>query len=268
VSTQVDTRPQATKRGRRVLRDGRSLYWWMEVLVIGVFYIVYSGVRNVHGNSLADPPAHALDHAEQIISLQQRLGLFHEATLQDWAQHFTPLIIAANYFYGSLHFIVTIFAGVYLFRRHSDDYPFFRNVLGITTALALIGFLFYPLTPPRLLDHYNLDDWGFSDTLARYPTFWSFNSGGMKSLSNQFAAMPSVHIAWSTWCALALGPRVRHRIARISAWSYPVLTLIVIVITGNHYVLDAAGGLVILGLGWIIAKRITRAGRNRAPAPA
>jgi hypothetical protein len=260
VSTEVRRRPALP--GGRVLSDGHVLYWWVEILLIIGFYVVYSQIRNLNGNSLLDPPAHALEHAKQIIELEQRLGIFHEARFQDWAEHFTPLIVAANYFYGSLHFIVTIFAGVFLYRRYSDDYPRFRNALGITTALALIGFSLYPLTPPRLLHMYGVD-YGFSDTLAQYPTFWSFNSGGVKSFSNQFAAMPSVHCAWSAWCALALVPRLKSRAWRILAALYPLMTLVVIVITGNHYFLDAVGGWLILAIGWFLSGLVTRAGRTR-----
>src|SRR5262249_29527771 len=120
------------------------------------------------------------------------------------------------------------------------------------------------LAPPRMFDgmHFGLPNLGFIDTLERDPAFWSFNSGGMKTLSNQFAAMPSVHICWSTWCALALGPRLKHKWARIAASCYPVVTFILIVITANHYILDAVGGLLILGIGWVLASRFTRAGRG------
>ena len=86
-----------------------------------------------------------------IISIEHHLGIFHEETIQRWALHFKPLIITANYFYGSLHFIVTIGVAVWLFRKYSDDYPRYRNTLAITTALALIGFTVFPLMPPRLL---------------------------------------------------------------------------------------------------------------------
>jgi hypothetical protein len=253
--------------GARMLSDGRALYWWAELLAIIVFYVVYSAVRNLHGGGAIPPlpcnpgaqlathlPPHACDHARQVMSFEHHLGLYHEQTFQEWAQHFRPLIIGANYFYGSFHFIVTIFAGIFLYRRYSDDYPRFRNTLAITTAIALIGFTFYPLAPPRMFP-------GFVDTLAKDPAFWSFNSGGMQSVSNQFAAMPSVHIAWATWCAFALAPRLKNRVASVLAAAYPFITLVVIVITANHYIVDAVGGWIILALGWVIAHRITRAGR-------
>jgi hypothetical protein len=218
---------------------------------------VYSGIRNANGVH----PSHAFHHAKQIISLEHHLGIFHEATIQRWALHFKPLIITANYLYGSLHFVVTIWVGIWLYRKHSDDYPRFRNTLAVTTGLALIGFSLYPLMPPRLLhlEHLNL---GFVDTLQKYPTIWSFDSGPAARVSNQYAAMPSVHIAWATWCALALVPRMKSTRAKVLAASYPFVTLVVIVITANHYVIDAVGGLVILGIGWVVGQRITRAGRG------
>lgn len=243
-------------KGGRPLRDGSNIYWWVEILAILAFYLVYSAVRNANGSH----PSHAFDDARHIISLEQHLGIFHEATIQSWALHFKPLIITANYMYGSLHFIVTIWVAIWLFRSYSDDYPRYRNTLAITTALALIGFTVFPLMPPRLLAGSGLH-LGFVDTLDKYPTPWSFDSGRMKSLSNQFAAMPSVHIAWSTWCALALVPRMKTRGRKILAGSYPVITLVVIVITANHYVIDAAGGVAILSVGWVLGNRFTRAGR-------
>ncbi len=174
--------------------------------------------------------------------------------------HFRPLILFANYFYGSFHFIVTIFAGVLLYRSFSDDYPRFRNTLAIATLLALIGFTFYPLAPPRMFPQL-----GFVDTLLKDPAFWSFNSGGAAKVSNQFAAMPSVHIAWSTWCACALGPRLQRRAARALAWAYPLITLTVIIITANHYILDAVAGLAVLAVAWIAGEHVHTGGTGRRP---
>jgi hypothetical protein len=247
-------------KGGRRLREGSYIYWWVEILAILLYYVVYSAIRNANGSH----PAHAFSNARHIISLEHHLGIFHEATIQGWALHFTPLIITANYLYGSLHFIVTIWVAVWLFRRYSDDYPRYRNTLAITTGLALIGFTLFPLMPPRLLSGSGVH-LGFVDTLDKYPTPWSFDSGRMKSISNQFAAMPSVHIAWATWCALAMVPRMQTRARKILAGGYPVLTLVVIVITANHYVIDAAGGLLILAIGWLIGNRFTRAGRAAPP---
>lgn len=254
ITTRVTTLPA----GRR-LRDGRRLFWWAEIIAVVVFYFVYSTVRNTTAKG---GPAEAYGHAKDIIHLEHILGIYHEKTLQSWALHVKPLIIACNYFYGSLHFVVTIGVAIFLFRKCSDDYPLFRNTLGIATAIALIGFATFPLMPPRLLDTVGGGHYGFVDTLAKYPTFWSFNSGAMSKLSNQYAAMPSVHCAWAGWCACALVPRVKRLWAKVLAALYPVGTVTVIVLTANHYFLDAVGGFAVLAIAYWIARSVTRAGRG------
>jgi hypothetical protein len=266
VST-VEKPRRATLPSARVLRDGHVLYWWVEVLAIVIFYFVYSWIRNIHGGvdirgqidcvtMARQLPDHVCNHAHQIMTAEHWLGIYHEETLQRWAMHFRPLIIAANYFYGSFHFVVTIFAGIFLFRRWSDDYPRFRNALGISTAVALIGFTFYPLAPPRMFPA------SFTDTLLKDPAIWTFSSGAAAKVSNQFAAMPSVHICWAIWCAVALVPRLKSKGGRIVAAMYPVVTLVVIVISANHYFLDAVGGAAIFLIGWIVSGFVTRAGRG------
>lgn len=253
----------------RVLRDGRTLYWWVEATVIVVFYLVYTAIRNANEGGEVEAFANARD----LIGWERAMGLYFEETLQDWFLNVKPVIVAMNYFYGSLHFLVTAGAIIWLFRRHTDDYPRMRNTLAITTGLALVGFVAWPLMPPRLLP----ESYSYVDTLARYPTIWSFNSGGMQEISNQFAAMPSLHFGWSLFCAVALAPRVQRRWAQIAFALYPALTLFAIVVTGNHYWLDAVGGAVIFGVGYVVAHRFTRAGRGapvaerdagRSPEPA
>ena len=234
----------------------RRLYWWKEALTVLVLYEVYSAIRNLSEGSKAE----AYHHARQIMHWQHMLGINHEATLQSWALHARPLIIFLNYVYGSLHFIVTAWAVIWLYRRHPGDYPRWRNTLALTTVLALIGFIFWPLMPPRLLYTAGHGTYGFVDTLARYPTFWSFDSGAIHNISNQYAAMPSLHFGWSLFCAASLAPRLRRRPAKVAIALYPLLTLSAIVLTANHYFLDAAGGAAVFLTGYGIAGRFTRPG--------
>jgi hypothetical protein len=245
--------PRRFRKGR-VLRDGHVLYWWKELLFAGAFYLVYSVIRN----SSDAHPSEAFRHAKSLIHWERVLLLYHEQSIQQWALHFKPFIITANYFYGSLHFVVTIGTIIFLYRRHSNDYPLWRNTLAIATGLALIGFFTFPLMPPRLLPV----GYHYVDTLAKYPTFWSFDSGGVSKISNQFAAMPSVHCCWAGWCACVLAPRLRRTWAKVLAVVYPFLTLTVIVVTANHYILDAVGGFTALALGYVTARALTRAGRG------
>ncbi|MCX7619526.1 MAG: phosphatase PAP2 family protein [Acidimicrobiales bacterium] len=250
----------------------RNLAWWRELAIVAVVYVFYETIRNITQST----PKRAYANAVRLINLEKNLGIFQEQAMQDWAVQFAPLIIVSNYFYGAAYIVVTVAGLVYLFRRFPDDYRFWRNALLALTLLALVGFALFPLMPPRLLDvRGDGRVWGFVDTLVKYPTFWSFQSSAMEKVSNQFAAMPSLHCAWSIWAMTVFYPRVRTRWARFLSVGYAVFTTYVIIITGNHYFLDAVGGLVVFLLGVGIARvgeqlraRSRAEGRTRQVQPA
>jgi hypothetical protein len=253
------------RRGR-VLSDGSRLYWWRELVFGVLIYFVYETVRNISKGK----PSTAFDNAMRVIDWQKAVGINHEKSIQDWALHFEPLIVVSNYYYGTAYIACTIVILLWMYRRQSDDYPLWRNTLAFGTLLGLIGFATFPLMPPRLLDVMgNGDYFGFVDTLVQYPTFWSFESSAMQKVSNQFAAMPSLHCGWALWGAAALFPRVKSWWMKALAIAYPVATIFVVVATGNHYFLDAVGGAVIFLVGYGIARLVTRAGRRgRRVSPA
>ncbi|MGH9003422.1 MAG: phosphatase PAP2 family protein [Acidimicrobiia bacterium] len=230
------------------------------MLIILGLSVIYNLVRSGSEGSTAL----ALEHAREIMRWQRMVGLNFEESLQDWALHFEPLVIALNYVYGSLHFLVTGGVIIFLFQRHPGHYRRWRNALVVATFLGLVGFVTWPLMPPRLLP----DNYGFVDTLARYPTLWSFESGALNKISNQYAAMPSLHFAWALFCTCALLPVVRHPVARLAATAYLPLTLAAIVLTGNHFFLDAAGGAGVLGIGYLVARRFTPGDRTAGGVPA
>lgn len=249
----------------RPLADGKKLYWWREILIVVVVDIVYETIRNLS----AGKPAKAYENALRIIDWQRAIGLWHEQAMQNFALDFTALIVFANYFYGSVYIGATVFTLVFLYWKFPNDYPLFRNTLMIGTLCGLIGFALFPLMPPRLLDDTvllqgaNADHWfGFVDTLVKYPTFWSFNDEAMKTISNQFAAMPSLHCGWAFWGLIALLPRVRSWWARTLVVLYPIMTVYVVVITANHYILDAVAGFALFALAYAAARVVTRAGRG------
>jgi hypothetical protein len=256
-------RPPWWKRGR-TLSDGSRLLWWRELLITLSVYVMYESIRDVSKSGQQV----AFENALRVIDWQKALGIYHEQAIQDWALHYTPLIVASNYFYGTAYIVGTLAIIFWLYHRQPDAYPLWRNTLLIGTLLGLVGFATFPLMPPRLLDV--LGDgqtFGFVDTLVKYPTFWSFESSTMQTISNQFAAMPSLHCGWAFWGAAALWPRVKTWWMKAVAILYPALTVFVVVVTGNHYILDAVGGAIVFGIGYLIARAITRAGR-RAPASA
>jgi hypothetical protein len=252
---------------------------WREIVIIVAVYLVYSTVRNRFG-SAGGAPGHAngvaYGHALDVVNFERALGLFVEQTMQSWYLDLPAhgFIQAWNVFYGTAHFVVTAGALVWLFLRDPERYPRWRNTLACTTLLALVGFAAFSLMPPRLLDkdvaHYGPPTvekhFGFVDTLEKFPTFWSFDSGGLKKLSNQYAAMPSLHMAWSMWSGLVLLPLVRRRWARALIVLYPLATFFCIIVTANHYWLDAAVGLFVLGLGYLIGSWVSEFWRRREGA--
>ena len=238
------------------------LRWWRELVYVLAFYGVYSWIRNQFGSSgsFSASNASARRNAEWIIEVEKAMGLFFEEALQKLFEGWGWFYWFWNVFYGSLHFIVTAAVMVYLYRRFPLRYQRYRTVLAFTTGLALIGFATFPLMPPRLLaagGEYGADltQYEFVDTLVVHGGLWSFDSGTMESISNQWAAMPSLHIGWAVWCALALVPVLRNRWGRVAIIVYPILTLFGVVVTANHYWIDGIGGLIVLSVGMWGARR-------------
>lgn len=226
------------------LRRLRRPRWWEEVLFIGLSYLLYSTIRNA-------APTHAtaaFHRAHDILRLERDLHLDVEHSLNTVVAGWHPLAYVASYWYAAMHFIVTIGVLVWLYVRHPLRYRPIRAVLYLTNILALGGFWFFALAPPRMLP-------GFVDTVDRYPTAWgSWDTAGVAEISNQLAAMPSLHIGWSVWCGIVVYKLARHGWARAAGVAYPVITLFVILGTANHFLLDAVGGLVVLGLAFGIER--------------
>ena len=274
----VEEQVTAPEREHRV-------YWWKEALIVAVFYAVYSWTRNLFGsNKIAGDgiPDQAFTNAVRVIRVETVLNLFHEETIQAWFLPYKWFIQFWNTWYGTMHFIVTLGVFVLLFVKRRDVFPQWRNTLAAMTALAILGFAFFPLMPPRLLDepcpandptsyggaciHTSErpeDGWGFVDTLAEYGGPWSFDSETMASISNQYAAMPSMHIGWSTWCVAAVWPLLRRKWMKALVLLYPLATLFCIIVTANHFWLDGVGGLLAFGLGAVLGWGLHRWNQDR-----
>ena len=231
--------------------------WYLELAVIGVFYGIYSWVRNQFGSAAVEP-GEAQANAELVIDWERSIGLYFERELQDLFIGWVSFIQLWNLFYGLFHFAVTAFTLLWLYWRLPRHYPFWRTTGLCATGSALVGFAQFPLMPPRLLSaggRYggDLPETGYVDTVHELGGLWSFTEGAAETLSNQYAAMPSLHFAWAMWCFLALRKHLVNPVAKLAIAAYPWLTLFAIVVTANHYWIDAAGGLGALGVGWAAA---------------
>jgi hypothetical protein len=257
------------------------VYWWKEALIAVSFYLVYSWTRNRFGSNAFEPggiPYHAFDNAGRVIRFERFVGLYHEESIQDLFLPYRVFIQFWNTWYGTAHFVVTMAVFILLFWKRPAVFPVWRNSLAIMTGLAIVGFALFPLMPPRLLDkpcdhyggaciHSDLrpkdGTFGFVDTLSEYGGPWSFDSEKMASISNQFAAMPSMHIGWSTWCAVAVWPLLRRRWQRALVLLYPLATLFCIIVTANHFWLDGLGGLLCFAVGTLAGWGLYRWNQQR-----
>jgi membrane-associated phospholipid phosphatase len=213
--------------------------------VIAVFYGVYTAIRDLRGTRPVSV-AQAFHNAQRVIGLERTLGVFHEAQVQHWLLGDRFAIEILNDWYASTHFVVTAAVLVTLYLVHPVRYRRWRNALAAATALALIGFAWFPLMPPRLLPA----GYGFTDTLRVVGGLWNFNSGPMTHLSDDYAAMPSLHFAWALWCGLALFAMSRRWWLRVLALCYPAVTLVCVIVTANHYFTDTAAGALIVAVGY------------------
>ncbi|MGW4163725.1 phosphatase PAP2 family protein, partial [Streptomyces sp. NPDC004788] len=217
---------------------------WFEVLLIAVSYWTYSLIRN----AVPEQKAQALRNADWVWQTEHSLGLAFEHAVNQAVNSVTWLIVGMNYYYATLHFVVTIGVLVWLYRWHPGRYAAFRTVLFATTLVALVGYYLYPLAPPRLMNGGH-----FTDTVLVHHTWGSMASGNLKHMSNQYAAMPSMHIGWSLWCGLTILLLAKAPWARILGMLYPAATLVVIVATANHFWMDAVGGVLCLSFGFAVA---------------
>lgn len=238
---------QDDRHGRTFLRRFRTPRrprLWFEILLIAVSYWTYSLIRN----AVPEQKSQALRNADWIWQAQEHLGIAVEQSINHAVNSVTWLIVGMNYYYATLHFVVTLGVLVWLFRKHPGRYAATRMVLFATTAVALLGYYLYPLAPPRLMNGHD-----FIDTVLVHQTWGSMASGDLKHMSNQYAAMPSMHIGWSLWCGLTIFALASVPWAKVLGLLYPTTTLIVIVATANHFWLDAVGGMICLAFGFAVA---------------
>ncbi|MEP6697435.1 MAG: phosphatase PAP2 family protein [Pseudonocardiales bacterium] len=238
--------PERAAYGPRRPRDaaarpaGKRPLWWREVAFIAIGYVLYTVTRNAAPVHLAA----GQHHASAIYAIERWLHIDLELTLNQWLTRHPFVGILSSYYYATLHFIVTLGVLVWAYRAHPEGYRRARTIVVLSTLAALYLFWAFPLAPPRLTD------FGFVDTITNV-RLWggaSWNSPSVASVSNEYAAMPSLHVAWSLWSASVVVWLARNRVVRLLAPLYPVATLLVVLATANHFVLDAVGAVGVLAV--------------------
>ncbi|WP_433325712.1 phosphatase PAP2 family protein [Spirillospora sp. CA-294931] len=235
-------RPAASSTQEAARGAGRPRLW-PELVMLLVCYLAYEAVRNL----VPRDHAMAVHRAYEILNLEYTLNLDVEYSLNRFFVTNGWLAVPANYFYSTLHFVITIGVMVWLYVWQPAHYARYRSLLFATTLLGLVGFWLYPLAPPRMLP-------GFTDTVISFGTWGIYDSGPTATVSNQYAAMPSMHMAWGLWCSVAVLGIVRRRWVVVLAVLYPAATLVVIIGTANHYTLDALAGCLVLAIGYALSR--------------
>ncbi|MET9998872.1 MULTISPECIES: bifunctional glycosyltransferase 87/phosphatase PAP2 family protein [Streptomyces] len=223
---------------RRVLHRPNLL---LELLLIRVVYSAYAQVRlaATAGRPLAEEHGRQIHAIEQWLHIDIELWVNHTVVEITWLREFF------DYYYSTFHFIVPLTILGVLYARRPADYRWARTSIGFATLLALVGFWLYPLAPPRLMPGL-----GFIDTVHGVQDFAKPDYGTLTTVTNQYAAMPSLHFGWSLWCGaviVMLAPRMWMKALGLL---HPLFTIAAIVATANHWVLDAAGGALVVSLGF------------------
>lgn len=222
------------------------------ILVVGL-WAAYSLSRLLAGSAMAP----ALDRAHELLGVEVRLGIHWEPLLNELFTSNRVLGLVGSYWYATLHYVVTGICLLWLYRTGAERYLPARRALVTATLLGLVAYLFLPTAPPRFVQ-------GYVDVLSLHASdgWWSTDASaprGVGGLTNELAAFPSLHAGWALWVAISLQRHARWPVLRLAGWAYAAGTSVVIVGTGNHWVIDVVVGWLVVLIGFGAADRIERA---------
>jgi PAP2 superfamily len=233
-----------------------------QVVLLLWAYALYDVLRVGAAGTLGTATAHA-DH---VVAVERFLGLHVERIVQRAAMQWSLLVGACNLCYSLTHIVVPPLVLWLLYRRAPARYRQWRNIFFVVLVIGVVCFWLYPTGPPRLVAGSGVLDTSHGYVSEAHTPLASVSgSGGMGIAgSNPFAAMPSLHVAWALWAALALWPVLRRRSSRLLVASYPVVMFVTVIVTGNHWVLDAIAGVATALLAWGIVTVVTSAWQRRS----
>ena len=210
-------------------------FWLPHLREIGIVvggYFVYMYTRAL---VFPDFQTTALDNARRVIAFEESAGFFWEPGWQAWTiSSAKSLVIFFNWAYIVTFLPIVFTAAVVLYLNNRNRYRYYRNVVLISFVIALLGFMLFPLAPPRMIAEH------FVDTIKAFGPS-GYASREFANYYNAYAAMPSLHFSWTVMFGIMF---LRSSNIMVKAFGviYPTITLFAITITANHYIMDAIGG--------------------------
>jgi PAP2 superfamily protein len=191
----------------------------------------------------------AIANARRVTDVEELLSLGWERPLQDAFLALPELVRAMNVFYFVGHFVLTGVFFLWLYHRSRSGFGAFRDGFLVATVVAVLIHWRFPTAPPRLADL------GILDTLQLFSGI-DIGSPQSTALSNPVAAVPSLHAGYAFGVGIGVFRYARSRLVRGAGVVYPVLVVLTIIVTGNHFVLDALAGIGVVALGFLVAPRL------------
>jgi hypothetical protein len=210
-----------------------------------VAVLVYFLVRGLMSTSVD----RAYDHAHALLNLERTLGIAWEENLQQWAHGIPGLAGLMNSIYIYGHWPVITATLVWLLRKHPARFRMMRSAMVISGLIGFAFFALYPMAPPRFLP-----ELGFVDTVTRDTS--AYRVLQPPAFTNQYAAMPSLHVGWNLLMGIAIFRSTRHRFWRVFGVVMPLVMYIATILTANHFVLDGIVGAVVALTGLAIARQL------------
>lgn len=226
---------------------GQPTRFWWELAIVLWLYFLYDIINNLSPVSRTS----ALSHAEGILDLERALQLDIERSVNEWMVGRDLLGSFLANFYNLAHIWLTLAVIVFLWSKRRPLYADLRNSLVMFNLIGFLVFWVYPVAPPRMLE-------GYVDIVETSGAISSFHSGTLAEAANQYAAMPSLHIAWAIWCVVAVYRSLPSRRWRVAIWAHLALTCVAVVATANHFVLDMVAGVATAAVGFFVAERFAR----------
>ncbi|MDE9366854.1 phosphatase PAP2 family protein [Luteipulveratus sp. YIM 133132] len=249
---------ERTRHGQQALWRALARPSWLpELVLLVVGYVLFSVVQAHLGETHREAAA----NAQSLQTFERTFRLDWEQPLNHWLADHLFLTHVAGYFYGACLIVPPIVLG-WVYCRAAEQYLHLRRVLITTTLLSLPVFWLYAVAPPRFAMH------GIVDVIATRDILGGATSRDSGTAANLYAAMPSLHMAWASWCALAIWWCVRRSHRRVAhlAWAFPGVTALDVVATGNHYVVDVLAGVALMLVGLVVVM-VWSLSTGRTPMP-